>query len=354
MSMWDSNSHEKETKHFDICTPKQSAGRVLLKSSLFARNREKRKEMKQSDKEIVLLRPGMVHLKGYISLTDQVKIVKVCRELGLGDGGFYQPGYKDGTKLHLKMMCLGKNWDPQTRQYGCQRLSDGSVSPKIPDEFLTLVHSVIKDSHSLIEPASSKPLPVISPDICIVNFYEKNGRLGLHQYKDESDERMPVVSFSIGDPAEFLYGDERDVDKAKKVVLESGDILIFGGKARNVFHGISAIKPDTAPSRLLEETNLCKPGRLELSFIKLVSGLGQGSPFSHGLLTPPPPPLFPQIATRWISWHPSREDCFVLNVDGSCLGDSGRAGAGGLIRKGDGSWVIGFSCFLGIADNNYA
>lgn len=41
-------------------------------------------------------------------------------------------------------------------------------------------------------------------------------------------------------------------------------------------------------------------------------------------------------------------------MDGSCLGDSGRAGAGGLIRRGDGSWVIGFSCFLGIANSTYA
>jgi alkylated DNA repair dioxygenase AlkB len=90
------------------------------------------------------------------------------------------------------------------------------------------------------------------------------------QDKDESeqsiDEGLPVVSFSIGDTAEFLYGDERDVDKAKKVLLESGDVLIFGGKARNVFHGVNAIQPETAPSRLLEETNLRKPGRLNLTF----------------------------------------------------------------------------------------
>jgi len=39
------------------------------------------------------------------------------------------------------------------------------------------------------------------------------------------------VSFSIGDTAEFLYGDEREVDKAKRVLLESGDVLIFGGKS---------------------------------------------------------------------------------------------------------------------------
>jgi len=54
-----------------------------------------------------------------------------------------------------------------------------------------------------------------------------------------------------------------------------------------------------------------------------------------------------------VSWHPTREDCFVLNVDGNCLCD-GRAGAGGLIRRGDGSWVTGFNGFLGIANNTYA
>jgi len=40
-------------------------------------------------------------------------------------------------------------------------------------------------------------------------------------------------------------------------------------------------------------------------------------------------------------------------VDESCLGD-GRAGAGGLIRRGDGSWVTGFNDFIGIGNNTYA
>jgi hypothetical protein len=58
------------------------------------------------------------------------------------------------------------------------------------------------------------------------------------------------------------------------------------------------------------------------------------------------------IDIRWVCWHPTRKDCFVLNMDGSCFND-GRAGASGLIRRGDGSWVIGFNDFLGIANNNY-
>lgn len=89
------------------------------------------------------------------------------------------------------------------------------------------------------------------------------------QDRDESREsirkRLPVVSFSIGDSAEFLYGDERDVEKAERVLLESGDVLIFGGESRLVLHGVSSIIPESAPPELLQDTRLC-PGRLNLTF----------------------------------------------------------------------------------------
>jgi alkylated DNA repair dioxygenase AlkB len=44
-----------------------------------------------------------------------------------------------------------------------------------------LVDSAIEDSHSVTKSSKSKPFPSISPDICIVNYYAENGRLGLHQ-----------------------------------------------------------------------------------------------------------------------------------------------------------------------------
>lgn len=74
-----------------------------------------------------------------------------------------------------------------------------------------------------------------------------------------------MVSFSLGESAEFLFGDQRDIDKAEKVILESGDVLIFGGDSRHIFHGVSTIFPDTAPKALLEETDL-RPGRVNLTF----------------------------------------------------------------------------------------
>lgn len=104
----------------------------------------------------------------------------------MGPGGFYQPGYGDGAKLHLKMMCLGKNWDPETSKYDDHRSVDGAKPPAIPHEFCQLVEKAIKDSHAFILGNSNarnveEIVQGISPDICIVNFYSATGRLGLHQ-----------------------------------------------------------------------------------------------------------------------------------------------------------------------------
>ena len=55
------------------------------------------------------------------------------------------------------------------------------------------------------------------------------GRLGMHQDKDESRESLragiPVVSFSIGDTAEFLYGHSRDEDSAQVMMMRKAHQL---------------------------------------------------------------------------------------------------------------------------------
>lgn len=112
--------------------------------------------------------------------------MKLCRDLGVGPGGFYRPGYRDGAKLHLMMMCLGKNWDPETGKYSDNRPTDDAKPPRVPDELSCFVAKAIKDSHDVIlrntkQKVVTEILPPMTPTICIVNFYTASGKLGLHQ-----------------------------------------------------------------------------------------------------------------------------------------------------------------------------
>ncbi|KAL8157335.1 hypothetical protein AgCh_002148 [Apium graveolens] len=86
-----------------------------------------------------------------------------------------------------------------------------------------------------------------------------------HRDQESLNRGLPIVSISVGDSAEFFYGDQMDVDKVEKIVLESGDVLIFGGKSRHVYHGLASILTRTAPQALLQESDLL-PGRLNLTF----------------------------------------------------------------------------------------
>ncbi|GJV46022.1 oxoglutarate/iron-dependent dioxygenase [Tanacetum coccineum] len=93
-----------------------------------------------------VLRSGMILLKNYLSLSDQVEIVNICEELGSGRVGFGQPGYQDGRKFQLQMMCLGRYWDPQTKYKKQGRRSNGFKVPPVLDRLVSLVETAIQDS----------------------------------------------------------------------------------------------------------------------------------------------------------------------------------------------------------------
>ena len=85
------------------------------------------------------------------------------------------------------------------------------------------------------------------PDACLVNRYDPGTRLSLHQDKDERDLSQPVVSVSLGLPAVFQFGGPRRTDRPKRVLLEHGDVVVWGGPARLAYHGVLALKHGLHP-----------------------------------------------------------------------------------------------------------
>jgi DNA alkylation damage repair protein AlkB len=152
------------------------------------------------------------------------------------------------------MLCLGRHWNGKLYKYEATRSDfDGLPAPPLPAEFKSIADRI----------AASVGM-TLDADLCILNYYDADGRMGVHQDKDESSESIaagiPVVSISLGDTARFLFGGPRRRDPVESRLLHSGDAFVFGGPARLRYHGVSRILPQTAPPEL------ALTGRFNLTF----------------------------------------------------------------------------------------
>lgn len=94
------------------------------------------------------------------------------------------------------------------------------------------------------------------PDACLINRYVPGARLTLHQDKDENDFKAPIVSVSLGLPAVFLFGGNARKDKQRRIPLEHGDVVVWGGPARLYHHGIAPLKDGHHPELGRQRINL--------------------------------------------------------------------------------------------------
>lgn len=204
-----------------------------------------------SDRQVA---DGAVLLTAWLSLDEQRALVEECRTIMDGPAGGYVPIVRGGGKMRVRMTCLGRHWNPLTYAYGPTRADhDNAPVAPVPGAWVSLASRAAADAGF-----------TFTPDICLINFYTGEGRMGLHQDKDESraslDAGLPVVSVSLGDTARFLFGGLKRRDPVESILLESGDVFVFGGPARLRYHGVSRILPATAPTPLELE------GRFNLTF----------------------------------------------------------------------------------------
>ena len=199
--------------------------------------------------------PGAVWLRAYLTSAEQETIASRCRVILDGPAGGYVPTVRGGGKMRVRMVCLGRHWNPLTYRYEPTRADhDNEPVAPVPGEWVALAQRMAGDAG----------FALFTPDICLINWYGPDGRMGLHQDKDESASSIqsgaPVVSVSIGDAARFLFGGLRRRDPVEAIALESGDAFVFGGPARLRYHGVSRILPGTSPLRGVID------GRLNLTF----------------------------------------------------------------------------------------
>ncbi|MFK5979489.1 MAG: alpha-ketoglutarate-dependent dioxygenase AlkB [Rhizobiaceae bacterium] len=191
---------------------------------------------------------GTLYFPDFLDGLAQEKLLSSIRNV-VSEAPLYVPKMpKTGKPMSVRMTnCGALGWVTDKEngyRYQATHPETGKVWPKIPQQLLDIWQEL-----------SGYPHP---PEACLVNYYEPDAKMGLHQDRDEQEFDAPVLSISLGDSALFRIGGEKRSDKVTSFKLNSGDVMMLSGKSRLAFHGISRVYPGT--SMLLKQE-----GRINLT-----------------------------------------------------------------------------------------
>jgi alkylated DNA repair protein (DNA oxidative demethylase) len=139
-----------------------------------------------------------------------------------------------GARMSVAMTNCGEvGWISDRRGYRYDGIDpdSGRPWPPMPELLRALA----------VRSAASAGFAGFEPDACLANCYAPGTRLSLHQDRNERDLLAPVVSVSLGLPAVFLFGGLRRTDPAQRIALRHGDVVVWGGRQRLAFHGVTPL-----------------------------------------------------------------------------------------------------------------
>lgn len=184
------------------------------------------------------LGPGAMLLRGRALGVDRQLLAAIERMAA--QAPFRRMVTPGGFEMSVAMTnCGAAGWVTDRKGYRYDALdpSSGRAWPAMPALFLRLAGDA----------ATEAGFPGFVPDSCLINRYDPGARLSLHQDKDEADFGQPIVSVSLGLPATFQFGGNRRSDPPAKVKLRHGDIVVWGGPSRLVYHGVLTLRDGEHP-----------------------------------------------------------------------------------------------------------
>jgi len=185
-----------------------------------------------------VLGAGTAVLAGFA--LDREDELLVSLKLVVGQSPFRNMITPGGFRMSVAMSnCGSLGWvtDRTGYRYSAIDPETNRAWPEMPQAFRKLAESA----------ANEAGFPNFVPDACLINRYEPGTKLSLHQDKDERDFSQPIVSVSLGLPANFLFGGLERGGKVVRIPLVHGDVVVWGGSARLRYHGVAALREGEHP-----------------------------------------------------------------------------------------------------------
>ncbi|WP_334181234.1 DNA oxidative demethylase AlkB [Novosphingobium sp.] len=196
-------------------------------------------DMFASARSEVVLGPGAVLLGGFALDGADALLAEIPPLSAISP--FRHMSTRSGGRLAVAMFNCGETgWVSDRAGYRYQAIDPetGDLWPALPPRFRDLA----------ARSAEAAGYPGFEPDACLVNRYDARTRLSLHQDMDERDHEAPIVSVSLGLSATFLWGGLSRSDRPRRHRVHHGDVVVWGGPSRMVFHGVDSVEKGTHPA----------------------------------------------------------------------------------------------------------
>jgi len=202
-------------------------------------------------REPEIVAPGAVLLPGWLDPEGQRSLAEACRRWGIEAGGLRAPRMPRGGAMSVQITCLGWHWYPYRYSRHVDD-GDGRPVPPFPDWLGHLSRRAVDDARSVepridggVREGTGASPSGYEPDVALVNWYGAGAHMGMHVDRDEQSP-APVVSLSVGDSCTFRFGTPAGRGRPwTDVLLESGDLFVFGGPSRLAYHGVPKVVPDS-------------------------------------------------------------------------------------------------------------
>ena len=186
-----------------------------------------------------IIRPGVVILRGVLTHDEQMRVIDIVqRHGGLtredGDWNFFQK--------------RGRTFDALSNY------------PQQDEQFIRDMFHRFRDK---VSQAPNAEIPIVGLTHVLTWWYPDQKGMGWHRDGyggNNGDKDSPVYSLTVGNSCTFEWRPVDDETTKESAIIESGDLIVFGGPQRMMLHRVKKIHLNT-----FEPLNV----RINITFRKL-------------------------------------------------------------------------------------
>mmetsp|Transcript_16672 Transcript_16672/g.18371 ORF Transcript_16672/g.18371 Transcript_16672/m.18371 type:complete len:287 (+) Transcript_16672:180-1040(+) len=212
----------------------------------------------------IVIEKGLVLLRNFVNDSNCQSLAQAAMSIGCDEnGGFYKTDKQTGKRILNTGENRGRIYDKASR---------------FPNKAISICNEAVLVAKNL----QTSCMPNMKCTHALLNMYTTSDGICWHRdiYENDGKSDHPVVNLCIGASCKFAFKHNKDDDE-RSVILNNGDVLLFGGPCRFIMHSVIEVYLNDCPDWMKKKMTATKPYRLSFTFRDSPEVCGREKEFKH-------------------------------------------------------------------------